>query len=285
VIFPLFNGQDLNNMPELRPYRWVIYFRDWPKERARKYAPAFRRVEELVRPYREALTGQIHQTCFWKFWDLRQRLSTEMDGRDWILASAITAKYLCFRFLPTSNIYSKATKLYFMSSWEEFACLQSSIHAVWAYWRCGKMGTSRIKYSTSEALETWPMPMQMAGAALGLAGESFHSLRNEFLINTSVGLTEFYNHFHDQNDRDPKIGELRSHFRQMDEAVVRAYGWGDLELAHGFHEVPYLPSDDCIRFTVSETARSAVIRRLLTLNHERRAEEVAAGLHSGGRKK
>src|SRR6218665_1342140 len=48
VIFPLFNGQDLNTMPRLEPYRWVIYFRDWPEAQARQYEAAFRRVEELV---------------------------------------------------------------------------------------------------------------------------------------------------------------------------------------------------------------------------------------------
>ncbi len=74
VIFPLFNGQDLNNMPVLKPYRWVIYFGDWSEEKARQYGAAFRRVEELVKPYRESLTGQIHQDCFWKFWDLRPTL-------------------------------------------------------------------------------------------------------------------------------------------------------------------------------------------------------------------
>jgi hypothetical protein len=68
----------------------------------------------------------------------------------------------------------------------------------------------------------------------------------------------------------------------MDHAVTAAYGWTDLDLGHGFHE-----TKQGVRFTISEPARREVLQRLLKLNHERYAEEVAAGLHEkkrgGGR--
>ena len=53
-----------------------------------------------------------------------------------------------------------------------------------------------------------------------------------------------------------------------------AYGWSDLDLGHGFHE-----TKQGLRFTISEPARREVLARLLKLNHERYAEEVAQGLH------
>src|SRR5205823_1004475 len=61
---------------------------------------------------------------------------------------------------------------------------------------------------------------------------------------------------------------------EMDCAVAAAYGWADLELGHGFHE-----TKQGVRYTLSEAARREVLGRLLKLNHERYAEEVAAGLH------
>ena len=60
----------------------------------------------------------------------------------------------------------------------------------------------------------------------------------------------------------------------MDHAVAAAYGWSDLALDHGFHETA-----QGVRFTISEAARREVLGRLLELNHQRYAEEVAAGLH------
>jgi len=282
VIFPLFNGQDLNTMPRLEPYRWVIYFRDWPEEKARQYGAAFHRVEELVKPYRDSLTGQIHQDCYWKFWDLRPQLISELDARMTVLASAINSKYVSFRRVPTGNVYNKKTKLYFIDAWWEFAALQSSFHQEWAFWTCGTLGASTINYSTSVAFETWPMPTvdKYAQAGLEKLGEEYHTLREQVLLQNEFGLTKLYNRFHDPSDDDSRIELMRSLHREIDIAVARAYGWDDLDLEHGFHEVPYLPENDRVRFTISETARVEVLRRLSELNRKRYEEEIAAGLHS-----
>lgn len=61
--------------------------------------------------------------------------------------------------------------------------------------------------------------------------------------------------------------------------MLGTYGWSDLDLNHGFHEVPYLPESDRKRFTISERARLEVLCRMSELNHRRYEEEVARGLH------
>jgi hypothetical protein len=284
VIFPLFNGQDLNTMSTLEPYRWVIYFRDWPEEKARRYGVAFRRIEKLVKPYRDSLTGQIHQDCYWKFWDLRPQLISELDARKTVLASAINSKYVSFRRIPTGNVYNKKTKLYFIDAWWEFAVLQSNFHQEWAFWTCGTLGASTINYSTSVAFETWPMPKVNKGTQAGLEklGEHYHSLREQALLQDNTGLTKLYNRFHDPSDDDSRIELIRRLHREIDSAVARAYGWEDIDLEHGFHEVPYLPESDRVRFTISDRARLTVLRRLSELNHQRHEEEVAQGLHGSG---
>ena len=52
-----------------------------------------------------------------------------------------------------------------------------------------------------------------------------------------------------------------------------------LDLGHGFHEVPYLPSNDNLRYTISEPARLEILSRLSSLNRLRWEEEEKAGLH------
>ncbi|MSS27579.1 SAM-dependent DNA methyltransferase [Desulfovibrio sp. PG-178-WT-4] len=285
VIFPLFNGQDLNTMPKLEPYRWVIYFRDWPEEKARQYGAAFRRVEELVKPYRDSLTGQIHQKCFWKFWDLRPILMQEMAAYEAVLASAIVTKYITFRKVPTNNIYNTKTKLYFLRRWDEFAVLQSTHHQEWAFWTCGTLGASTLNYSTSQALETWPMPILDGREELFTYGEIYHENREKIMLENMIGLTQFYNRFHDPSEVDLRIDEMRRLHCEIDLAVIRAYGWDDLDLEHDFHEVPYLPENDRVRFTISDRARLTVLRRLSELNHQRYEEEIAQGLQRGGKKR
>ena len=66
----------------------------------------------------------------------------------------------------------------------------------------------------------------------------------------------------------------------MDNAVAIGYGWQGIDLGHDFHE-----TKQGLRYTISETARREVLDRLLLLNHERFAEEVAQGLHDKGKKK
>ncbi|MDP9478799.1 MAG: hypothetical protein M3R38_24475 [Actinomycetota bacterium] len=94
------------------------------------------------------------------------------------------------------------------------------------------------------------------------------------------GLTKTYNRFHDPNEVAEDIERLRELHAEMDEAVADAYGWGDLDLGHGFHE-----TKQGLRYTISEEARREVLDRLLLLNHERYDEEVKQGLHDKKAKK
>ena len=275
VVFPLFNGQDLNTMPELKPYRWAIYFNVMTEHEARRYKGAFARLKELVEPYRDGLTGQIHQDCFWKFWDLRPKLMQELEGHEEILASAIVTKYVSFRRVSTKNIYNHETKLYFFYDWCDFAVLQSSLHQEWAHWRCATLGATTFRYSTSAALATWPNPpFADSRAALNQLGQEYHRLRHSIMVSRPEGLTKTYNRFHDSGEKSEDIARLRALHVEMDQAVATAYGWGAMDLGHGFHQ-----ARQGMRYTISESARGIVLGRLLALNHQRYEEEVKAGLH------
>lgn len=93
------------------------------------------------------------------------------------------------------------------------------------------------------------------------------------------GLTKTYNRFHNPEETAADIQKLRELHVEMDYAVATAYDWTDLDLGHGFHE-----TKQGLRHTISELARREVLDRLLQLNHQRYAEEVAAGLHDKGKK-
>ena len=94
------------------------------------------------------------------------------------------------------------------------------------------------------------------------------------MINRQEGLTSTYNRSHNSQEKSADIARLRALHMEMDKAVAAAYGWGDLELGHGFHETRHR-----VRFTISDAAQREVLARLLQLNHERYEEEVRQGLH------
>ena len=72
---------------------------------------------------------------------------------------------------------------------------------------------------------------------------------------------------------------------ELDKAVLRLYQWEDIELDHDFYAQDYLPENDNIRFTISESARKEILKRLLQLNHELYDKEVEQGLHEKGKTK
>jgi hypothetical protein len=94
------------------------------------------------------------------------------------------------------------------------------------------------------------------------------------------GLTKILNRFHAPAEKSEHIARLRELHVELDQAVAAAYGWSDLDLGHGFHA-----TKQGERYTLSEPARRTVLDRLLALNHQRYAEEVAAGLHEKKAKK
>lgn len=75
------------------------------------------------------------------------------------------------------------------------------------------------------------------------------------------------------------IVKLRKLHVEMDNAVLEAYGWQDVQLRHDFYEVDYLPENDRVRFTIHPEARKEILKRLLELNHKIFEQEAREGLH------
>jgi hypothetical protein len=95
------------------------------------------------------------------------------------------------------------------------------------------------------------------------------------MVRNDEGLTKTYNRVHNPDDDSSGIPDLRDLHFALDLAVRNAYGWSDIDLEHGFHDTP-----QGRRCTLGPAARTEVLDRLLELNHEHYAKEVAAGLHA-----
>jgi hypothetical protein len=199
-----------------------------------------------------------------------------------VLAITRVSKTLAFSFVDSNIVFSDATVAFSLGRGRDFALLQSNVHSVFAWQHASRL-KSDLRYSQTDALEPFAFPdgfRDTHNDPLDDLGDRFHQGRIEFMRAERIGLTKLYNRLHTETERDPRIEGLRVLQREMDIAVVRAYGWDDLDLEHGFHEVPYLPENDRVRFTISETARIEVLRRLSELNRQRYEEEVARGLHA-----
>jgi hypothetical protein len=120
--------------------------------------------------------------------------------------------------------------------------------------------------------ETFPLPEP--ATPIEAAGVKWYSCRQSLLAAANEGLTQTYNRFHDPAEQLIGLSRLRDLHVELDYAVAGAYDWSDIDLGHGFHE-----TQQGVRFTISPPARQEILDRLLALNHQRYAEEVAQGLH------
>lgn len=81
-----------------------------------------------------------------------------------------------------------------------------------------------------------------------------------------------------------KMGPLRGFHRKMDVAVLRAYGWRDINRGLDVRSAGHLPQNDCVRLTVSVSVRLELLKRFTKLNLERHVEKaVSPGSLKGGR--
>jgi len=84
------------------------------------------------------------------------------------------------------------------------------------------------------------------------------------MLSRNLGLTSTYNRVHNPDCHDPEIQVLRDIHSDIDHAVLRAYGWDDIDPKIWFH-----PTKIGTRWTVSKEARFELLDRLLEENHRR----------------
>ncbi|GKT14976.1 hypothetical protein AVHY2522_06550 [Acidovorax sp. SUPP2522] len=305
VVFPYLSGENINQDPIHQPSRWVICFWDWPEEKARSYKKPWRWIEEQVQPERQrcnengeyVLRKPLPQR-WWQYGDKRPGLyhavgrgklfdqhpdgwNSEKKPHGEVLISALVGKYFNPPVVPNEAIFNHKCIVFGGANANALAAFfNSSPIQAWVWKQSARLKLD-LSFSPSDAVETLPF---LASDVL----DSFEALGREYLrarcevmtdADNPIGLTKLYNRFHTETERDPRIEALRVLQREMDTAVAHAYGWNDIDLRHGFQEVPYLPENDRVRFTISETARVEVLRRLSELNRQRYEEEVAQGLH------
>lgn len=298
VLFPYLNGEDLNSRPDQSPSRWVINFFDWPLDRktapkgydgpvAADYPDCLSIVREKVKPERQrkkpdgsfALRKPLPER-WWHYADKRPALIATISNLGRVLVAAQTSRVWEPAFQPTGIVYSHSVVVFALSKSSEFACMQASFHEFWRL-RYGPSLRQDARYTPSDCFETFPFPISFyspspASKPLEAIGDEYHEFRRNLTQRHGAGLTKTYGKMNDRAIQADEISKLRGLHRELDEAVAAAYGWSDLDLDHGFHETP-----QGVRFTISEAARREVLDRLLELNHQRYAEEVAQGLHEG----
>ncbi|PAU69281.1 Methyltransferase domain-containing protein [Bifidobacterium italicum] len=265
VLHPYLNGKDLNSRPDCSASRWVIDFNDWPEERAKTYVLPYKYILESVKYERkEKKDKAVKDASWWLFLRSRPALRNAIASLEHVLVITLVSKTVMPMRVITGQIFSNALGVFATDSYADQAVLSSSLHQYWAIAHGSSMRDD-LRYVPSNVFETFPRPRSTE--ALCRIGKILDEERREIMLRRQLGLTALYNLVNSPDvadDDDADIARMRAIHRELDETVMAAYGWSDVDLRHGFYEYR-----DVTRWTVCPQARVEILDRLLEENHRR----------------
>ncbi|MEL1244001.1 type IIL restriction-modification enzyme MmeI [Flavobacterium sp. DGU11] len=238
---------------------------------------------------------------WWIYGEKRPALYKAISELDQVIIIPLVSKYSTFEFSITNTVFMHKLGVLVLNDYHNFALLSSSIHNLWCWKYSSTLGAGTLNYSTTDCFENYPFP-QSQKISLQNIGKQYHHHRKYLTLRIQLGLTKIYNLFHSENiqestdPNDNRIQYLKKHLEkkglicdykfvieniiklrelqiQIDQAVLAAYEWNDIQLNHGFYDLEYLPENDRFRFTIHPTARKEILKRLLLLNLQRYDEE------------
>jgi hypothetical protein len=321
-IKPYLGGEEVNNDPEHKHHRYVIDFENLPlcrdgdlkpwtevgederREMLRKgivpidynnpvakdWPDLLEIVERFVKRERAS-----HSTAPW--WQFERRRTELYDAIDAlvecgssepiVVMARVSTNYAAACVPLTKSIVFADSCVVFAGA--KAALLMSSVHEAWARMLSSSMKDD-MRYGPTDCFQTFPKPRHSRGAPEEIA-ERYLAHRAGMMKVAEEGLTATYNRFHNPLDAADDITTLRSLHSDIDDAVLRAYGWDDLAdlCVPGAEFAPrFLTEDEEPEFAYQNRLfwpapfRDKVLARLLMLNKERAAAEKNG---SGGKKK
>ena len=267
VIQRYVGGRDLNQRADSSGSRWIINFRDWPLEKAENYPDCIDIVRRLVKPGRERNNDRQRREIWWRFtrptMDMYKAIENLESG--YAIAIAQVSSTLMPARVKVGSVFDQKCVVFALDDNASLAILSSDAHSVWVIRYTSTMRTD-TNYAPSDVFLTFPRPESTS--ELETLGHQLDETRSELMKSRAWGLTSTYNRVHNPDVNEPAIQELRDIHVAIDEAVMRAYGWDDLDLKIAYH-----PTKIGIRWTVSKEARFELLDRLLEENHRRHALE------------
>ncbi|MEU9875216.1 type IIL restriction-modification enzyme MmeI [Streptomyces phaeochromogenes] len=212
-----------------------------------------------MKPERLKNNRKTYRDHWWQYAEKRPAMVGAIKGLDRVLVVARVSKTGLPVFVSTGQVVSEQTVVFATDQSVVLALLSSGIHYAWAIVRASSL-KGDLRYTPSDVYETLPQPQ--ATGRMQSVGEALEKLRGVTMMERQTGLTKLYSLVHDASVHDSDIVALRHVHREIDEAVLEAYGWQDLNLSHGFYS-----TRQGERFTVASPVRSEILDRVLELNH------------------
>lgn len=270
--------------------RMVISFSSMTEEEASEWPEILEIVRERIKPHRDKAKNHgpgLHGKKYWWQHTLRaDPLYSSLEGLNFCLVKTYISRYHIISECETDVLFNNRVCVYPCDSPGAFAVLQSNLHRCWAVEYCSRMGFT-VAYSIKEAFETFPFPLDIYGPLLEQAGLSYMALRERVANELGLSLTSLYSKINEPDCNDSLICTMRSAVRELDEEVLRAYGFHSELKQYGFvpdsteavnedNDSPATPKDCFYSFDPADRCR--ILSDLLKENLSRASCQVIEGV-------
>lgn len=294
VVRPWANGEDITDRPS---GKWIIDFgmplkpgstpvagmNHLSEAEAAFFEAPFQHGLKTIKPARSAAGlkskgSASHRRPWFVHGEPRPLMRTALSGLKRFLATVIHAKHRLFMWLPEGLIPSHSLIIFASDQDAVFGLLHSRIHEMWAL-VMGSALEDRPRYTPNTTFETFPFPVGFRDAppeAVAEVARKLSEARERWLNPEGVDdaelkkrtLTALY------NAREAGQATWLNHLhRDLDRAVLAAYGWSDLaEPLFAAEDALRAanPKGDALGLALSRTVPGqTLLGRLLALNQER----------------
>jgi hypothetical protein len=221
VVRPYLVGRDIAEDPGQEPTRWIIDFGTRSLEEAEAWPAALAIVEEHVKPVREKNRRKVRREKWWLLGELVPAMRAALAPLDRYIGGTATGKRFFFCWVDRWTCPSNAMNVFAFRDDFAMGVLSSSLHREWAVIQSSTL-EDRLRYTPTSAFETFPWPQAGIEERLqvGKASSAVVTHRRELCSERNIGLTKLYN----EVDKGMHENLTRLH-RQLDKAVIEAYGW------------------------------------------------------------
>lgn len=261
------SGADVNGDPLQKPSRYIIYFPFDTEEECILAAPKLYQIlRDKVYDYRVSTGINKLIVKWWKYENLSDDLYNDLQKypASLVMACCRVSNDFMLGLVNSDYIFSDGTIVFIMKDWFEFGILQSSLFYAWARKYCSTFKND-MRMNTKDILDNFPLPELKDDIVeqLNEMSKLFYEERQIVMSKRGWGLTKLYNAFNTDNQDDVEISNLRTLRTNLDNLVLKMYGWEDITPHYDYIEFPY-----GTKYFIDEISRSVVLNRLLSLNHK-----------------
>ena len=262
-IRPYLNGRDMT--ARTRGVMVVDLFGLTEDEVRRRFPAVYQHILLRVKPEREQNNRASYRDEWWVFGEPRREMRPALAGLPRYIATVETAKHRAFVFLDAATLADNRLVCIGSADALHLGVLSSRLHVAWALASGGTL-EDRPVYNKTRCFDPFPFPAatDAQAARIRAVAEELDGLRKARLsAHPHLTLTHLYNVLesmragrpltpaeHDTHEAG-QVSVLRHLHDTLDAAVADAYGW---------------PAD---------LPAAEIVRRVVALNRERRAEETA----------